>query len=97
MEPLRLAEELLLALFAEHAIGLEHVDHDPGTLRGCLSQEPGILTLASPLYRLAGERDRSRTRELLERLSASDLDCDSLHLETIAELQRTVGFDRWCW
>jgi len=46
---------------------------------------------------MAGERDRSRTRELLERLSESDLDCDSLRLETIAELQRTVGFDRWCW
>ena len=46
---------------------------------------------------MAGERDRSRTRERLERLSESGVDCDSLRLEAIAELQRTVGFDRWCW
>ena len=52
MEPLRLAEELLLALLAEHAIGLEHVCDDPGALRRFLSQERGILTLVSPLYRL---------------------------------------------
>ena len=52
MEPLRLAVELLLALLAEHAIGLEHGDDDPRALRGCLSQEPGILALGLPLYRL---------------------------------------------
>lgn len=51
-EPLRLAVELLLALLAEHAIGLEHVDDDCGALRRFLSQEPGILTLVSRLYRL---------------------------------------------
>jgi len=46
---------------------------------------------------MAGERDRSRTRERLERLSGSGLDCDSLRLEAIKELKRTIGFDRWCW
>jgi DNA-binding CsgD family transcriptional regulator len=46
---------------------------------------------------MSAERDRSRTRERLERLSESGLDCDSLRLEAIKELQRTVGFDRWCW
>src|SRR5215211_8847756 len=46
---------------------------------------------------MAGERDRSRTRELLERLSESGLDRDSLRLEAIAELQCVIGFDRWCW
>ena len=35
--------------------------------------------------------------DLREHLSESGLDCDSLRLEAIAELQRTVGFDRWCW
>jgi hypothetical protein len=52
MEALRLAMELVCALLAEHAIGLEHVHDDPGALRGWLSQEPGVLTLGSPLYRL---------------------------------------------
>jgi DNA-binding CsgD family transcriptional regulator len=46
---------------------------------------------------MAGGRARSRTRERLERLSESSLDCDSLRLEAIKELQRTIGFDRWCW
>jgi DNA-binding CsgD family transcriptional regulator len=46
---------------------------------------------------MASARDRSRSRERLERLSESGLDCDSMRLEAIAELQRTVGFDRWCW
>jgi DNA-binding CsgD family transcriptional regulator len=47
--------------------------------------------------RMASERQRSRLRERLASLSESGLDCDSLRLEAIAELQRTVGFDRWCW
>ncbi len=46
---------------------------------------------------MATERRRSRCRERLERLSDSTLDAGSLQLEAIAELRRTVGFDRWCW
>ena len=46
---------------------------------------------------MASERDRSRSRERLEKLSESGLDCESLRLEAIVELQRTIGFDRWCW
>ena len=46
---------------------------------------------------MASERHRSRLRERLEQLSESGLDSDSLRLEAITELRRTVGFDRWCW
>jgi DNA-binding CsgD family transcriptional regulator len=46
---------------------------------------------------MASERARSRSRERLEKLSESGLDCDSLRLEAVVELQRTIGFDRWCW
>jgi DNA-binding CsgD family transcriptional regulator len=46
---------------------------------------------------MASERDRSRCRERLDRLSESQLDCESVRLEAIADLQRTIGFDRWCW
>lgn len=46
---------------------------------------------------MASERDRSRCRERLDRLSESGVDCESLRLEAIVELQRTIGFDRWCW
>jgi len=46
---------------------------------------------------VANERQRTRCRERLERLSESSLDCESIQRETIAELQRVVGFDRWCW
>jgi DNA-binding CsgD family transcriptional regulator len=42
-------------------------------------------------------RDRRRCRERLQRLSDSTLDCDSLRFEAIGELQRVIGFDRWCW
>ncbi|HET8651608.1 MAG TPA: LuxR C-terminal-related transcriptional regulator [Gaiellaceae bacterium] len=43
------------------------------------------------------ERKRTRCRERLARLAESDLDRDSLRFEAIADLQRTIGFDRWCW
>ena len=43
------------------------------------------------------ERRRSRCRERLERFSDSTLDATSFRLEAIAELRRTIGFDRWCW
>jgi DNA-binding CsgD family transcriptional regulator len=31
------------------------------------------------------------------RLSESSLDCESVQREAIVELQRVIGFDRWCW
>ena len=46
---------------------------------------------------MATERERRRCLERLERLSDSSLDCDSLRREAVADLQRVVGFDRWCW
>lgn len=46
---------------------------------------------------MASERDLSRCRERLDSLSRSSVDCDSLRLETIQYLRRTIGFDRWCW
>jgi len=38
-----------------------------------------------------------RCRERLERLATSTLDCGSIQREAITDLQRLVGFDRWCW
>lgn len=52
-----------------------------------------VISLAA----VATERARSRCRERLERLSESSLDCESIRREAIGELQRLVGFDRWCW
>ena len=46
---------------------------------------------------MASERKRARCRERLERLSESTLDCESIQREAIADLQRVIGFDRWCW
>jgi DNA-binding CsgD family transcriptional regulator len=46
---------------------------------------------------VATERDRSRCRESLHSLADAGLDADALRLEAVALLQRTVGFDRWCW
>ena len=46
---------------------------------------------------MATALERGRCRERLERLSESGLDCDSLRREAIADLQRVIGFDRWCW
>jgi DNA-binding CsgD family transcriptional regulator len=43
------------------------------------------------------DRQRTRCRERLERLSTSTLDCESIQREAIADIQRLVGFDRWCW
>jgi len=40
---------------------------------------------------------QARCRERLERLATSTLDCESIQREAIADLQRLVGFDRWCW
>lgn len=46
---------------------------------------------------MASERDRTRCRRRLERVSESALDCESIRREAIAELQSIIGFDRWCW
>lgn len=46
---------------------------------------------------MATERERTRCQERLERLSESGVDCDSMRREAIVELQRVIGFDRWCW
>jgi DNA-binding CsgD family transcriptional regulator len=46
---------------------------------------------------MASERERAHCRERLERLSESTLDCESIQREAIADLQRVIGFDRWCW
>lgn len=42
-------------------------------------------------------RERACCCERLEGLAESRLDSDSLRFETIADLQRVIGFDRWCW
>jgi DNA-binding CsgD family transcriptional regulator len=51
------------------------------------------------MYRrtVATARERGRCRERLTRLSQSRLDAGSIPREAIAELQRVIGFDRWCW
>jgi DNA-binding CsgD family transcriptional regulator len=46
---------------------------------------------------VASEREQTRCRERLARLSESALDCESIQREAIADLQRVIGFDRWCW
>jgi DNA-binding CsgD family transcriptional regulator len=46
---------------------------------------------------VAGDRDWARCRERVEQLSESNHECESIQRETIAELQRVIGFDRWCW
>jgi DNA-binding CsgD family transcriptional regulator len=45
---------------------------------------------------MASTRARSRCRERLELLADSAQDVDSLRREVMAELKRTIGFDRWC-
>ena len=46
---------------------------------------------------MATEREQARCRERLERLSLSGVDSESIRREAIVELQRVIGFDRWCW
>jgi DNA-binding CsgD family transcriptional regulator len=46
---------------------------------------------------MATARARGGCRERLEQLSESSVDCDAVRMEAIAELQRVIGFDRWCW
>ena len=46
---------------------------------------------------MATHRERARCLERLDRFSESDSDSEALRFETIADLQRVIGFDRWCW
>jgi DNA-binding CsgD family transcriptional regulator len=46
---------------------------------------------------VASERERTRCRLRLERLGESSLDRESVQREAILDLQRVIGFDRWCW
>ena len=46
--------------------------------------------------RVATQLARDRCRERIQRLSRSSLDCQSVQREVIADLQRVIGFDRWC-
>ena len=46
--------------------------------------------------RVATQLARDRCRERIQRLSRSSLDCESVQREVIADLQRVIGFDRWC-
>jgi DNA-binding CsgD family transcriptional regulator len=39
---------------------------------------------------------RSRCRERIEKLAGSTGDSESIQREAIADLQRVIGFDRWC-
>jgi len=46
---------------------------------------------------MSTERQRHACQERLQRLVESSLDTESLREEAIADLSRTIGFDRWCW
>jgi len=39
---------------------------------------------------------RDRCRERIQRISRSSLDCQSVQREVVGDLQRVIGFDRWC-
>ena len=46
--------------------------------------------------RVATQLARDRCRERIQRLSRSTMDRESVQREVIADLQRVIGFDRWC-
>jgi DNA-binding CsgD family transcriptional regulator len=46
---------------------------------------------------MSTERQRHACHERLQGLAAASLDTESLREEAIADLSRTIGFDRWCW
>lgn len=46
---------------------------------------------------MATYRGRERCRERIHALARSGVDDESLQHEAVAELRRTIGFDRWCW
>ena len=67
--------------------------------RAAPASNPNLL--GSPSHRrilsfVASERERTRCRERLERLSESTLDRASIQHEAIIDLQHVIGFDRWC-
>jgi DNA-binding CsgD family transcriptional regulator len=43
------------------------------------------------------DRARERCRERVTRLTDSSASADELRFEAIAELQRAIGFEYWCW
>ena len=45
---------------------------------------------------MASDWERHRCRERVEGLAGSTADIDTVRLEAIEILQRTIGFDRWC-
>ena len=45
---------------------------------------------------MATQLARDRCRDRIRRLSRSSLDGESVQREAIADLQRVIGFDRWC-
>lgn len=63
----------------------------------CLSQPAGIATAQGRLYS-ARHGDRACTLTLPRATGPADSaqDVDSLRREAIAELKRTIGFERWC-
>jgi DNA-binding CsgD family transcriptional regulator len=60
---------------------------------GDQSQKPGIRRTVG---RVATQLARDRCRERIQRLGRSSLDSESIQREVIADLQRVIGFDRWC-
>jgi DNA-binding CsgD family transcriptional regulator len=57
----------------------------------------GSLQPRPILHGVTTDRQRSRCRQRLERLSESQPDSDAARREAILELRQTIGFDRWCW
>src|SRR5262249_28434463 len=74
-------------------------DSGPRAARPAQSQQAGISVAPARRYRgaVTTARERGRCRERLQRLSGSTLDGASLRRAAIADLQHTIGFDRWCW
>ena len=60
---------------------------------GGLSQKPGI---GRNVGKVATQLARDRCRDRIQRLSGSALDGESVQREAVADLQRVIGFDRWC-
>ncbi len=46
---------------------------------------------------VATYRGRDRSRERIEKLARSGVSGEALQREVISELEREIGFDRWCW
>jgi DNA-binding CsgD family transcriptional regulator len=87
-------------LTSQHAIHLVHARDWSRDRQLEQSQEAGICHRPRDrriVELVATERQQARCRERVERLSESSLDCESIRREVIGELQRLIGFDRWCW